>query len=124
MYVRVCTGPHVYLDHLTSSGCIWNLFAFIIRVEAQHYKRPKLTELHEASLNISWRTVVLGRDCYITLRLFNPLTPELNLSAQRCLTRFFTGDFASLTVHFVNTRICVKTQQIHKLFIQFINHVW
>jgi hypothetical protein len=26
---------------------------------------------------------------------FNPLTPELNLSAQRCLTRFFTGDFAS-----------------------------
>jgi hypothetical protein len=27
--------------------------------------------------------------------LFNPLTPELNPSAQRCLTRFFTGDFAS-----------------------------
>jgi hypothetical protein len=25
----------------------------------------------------------------------NPLTPELNPSAQRCLTRFFTGDFAS-----------------------------
>jgi hypothetical protein len=25
----------------------------------------------------------------------NPLTPELNRSAQRCLTRFFTGDFAS-----------------------------
>jgi hypothetical protein len=25
----------------------------------------------------------------------NPLTPELNLSAQRCLTIFFTGDFAS-----------------------------
>jgi hypothetical protein len=24
----------------------------------------------------------------------NPLTPELNPSAQRCLTRFFTGDFA------------------------------
>jgi hypothetical protein len=23
------------------------------------------------------------------------LTPELNSSAQRCLTRFFTGDFAS-----------------------------
>jgi hypothetical protein len=28
-------------------------------------------------------------------RGFNPLTPELNPSAQRCLTRFFTGDFAS-----------------------------
>jgi hypothetical protein len=25
----------------------------------------------------------------------NPLTPDLNPSAQRCLTRFFTGDFAS-----------------------------
>jgi hypothetical protein len=25
----------------------------------------------------------------------NPLTPELNLSAQNCLTRFFKGDFAS-----------------------------
>jgi hypothetical protein len=25
----------------------------------------------------------------------NPLTPELNPSAQRCLTRFFTVDFAS-----------------------------
>jgi hypothetical protein len=29
---------------------------------------------------------------YVT---FNPLTLELNPSAQRCLTRFFTGDFAS-----------------------------
>jgi hypothetical protein len=26
---------------------------------------------------------------------FKPLTPELNPSAQRCLTRFFTGDFGS-----------------------------
>jgi hypothetical protein len=26
---------------------------------------------------------------------FNPLTPELNPFAQRCLTRFFTADFAS-----------------------------
>jgi hypothetical protein len=25
----------------------------------------------------------------------NPLTPELNPSAQRCLTKFFTGDFVS-----------------------------
>jgi hypothetical protein len=24
---------------------------------------------------------------------FNPLTPELNPSAQRCLPKFFTGDF-------------------------------
>jgi hypothetical protein len=26
---------------------------------------------------------------------FNPLTPELNRSTQRCLTRFFNGDCAS-----------------------------
>jgi hypothetical protein len=43
---------------------------------------------------------------------FNPLTPELNPCAQRCLTRIFTGDFSSGTVHFVNTSICVKNQEI------------
>jgi hypothetical protein len=26
---------------------------------------------------------------------FNPITPELNPSAQRCLKKYFTGDFAS-----------------------------
>jgi hypothetical protein len=40
----------------------------------------------------------------------HPLTPELNPSAQRCLTIFFNGDFASWAVHFVN--ICVKNQQM------------
>jgi hypothetical protein len=43
---------------------------------------------------------------------------ELNPSAQRCLTRFFTGDFASWIVHFVN--ISVKNQQIQPLFIKLI----
>jgi hypothetical protein len=57
-----------------------------------------------------------------TSNIHNPLTPELNTSAQRCLTRFFIGDFASLTVHFIN--ICVKMQQMHQLFAQFINYVW
>jgi hypothetical protein len=52
--------------------------------------------------------------------LFNPLTPELNPSAQRCLTRFFTGNFSSWTVHFVN--ICVKNQQMHQLFSLLIMH--
>jgi hypothetical protein len=42
--------------------------------------------------------------------LFNPLTLELNPSGQRCLTRFFTGDFASWTVLFVN--IWVENQQM------------
>ena len=37
-------------------------------------------------------------------------------------TRFFTGDFASWTVHFSN--ICMKNQQIHQLCIQIINYVW
>jgi hypothetical protein len=52
----------------------------------------------------------------------NLLAPKLNPSAQRCLTRFFIGDFASWTVHFVN--ICVKKQQMQQLFIQFISYVW
>jgi hypothetical protein len=52
----------------------------------------------------------------------NPLNPELNPSAQRCLTQIFTGNFASWTVHFVN--ICVKTQHMQQLFIQFINYAW
>jgi hypothetical protein len=52
----------------------------------------------------------------------NPLAPKLNPSAQGCLTRFFTADFASWTVHFVN--ICVKNQQMQQLLIQFINYVW
>jgi hypothetical protein len=46
---------------------------------------------------------------YIPNIHFNPLTSELNPSAQRCLTRFFTGVFASWTVHSVN--ICVKTNK-------------
>jgi hypothetical protein len=54
------------------------------------------------------------RYMHMHVLLFSPLTPELNPSAQRCLKRFFTGDFASWTVHFVN--VCVKNQQIHILF--------
>jgi hypothetical protein len=53
---------------------------------------------------------------------FNPVTSELNSSTQRCLTRFFTGNYASWTMYFVN--ICVKNQQMQQIFIQFINYVW
>jgi hypothetical protein len=35
---------------------------------------------------------------------------------------YFTWDFASWAVHFLN--VCVKNQQIHQLFFQFINYVW
>jgi hypothetical protein len=54
---------------------------------------------------------------------FNPLTPELNPSAQRCLTRFFTVNFASLEpcISFI---YAWKTNRYTKLFIQFINYVW
>jgi hypothetical protein len=38
------------------------------------------------------------------------------------MDEIFIGDFASWTVHFIN--ICVNNQQIHQLFIQFINYVW
>jgi hypothetical protein len=70
---------------------------------------------------VSRSTVQPCNDCN-QFQLFNPLTLELNPSAQRCLTRFFIGDFASWTVHFVN--IWVNKQQIHQIFIQFINYVW
>jgi hypothetical protein len=65
---------------------------------------------------------ILANPVEINTYWINPLRPELNPPAQRCLMRFFTGEFASWTVHFFN--ICVKNQQIHQLFIQFINYVW
>jgi hypothetical protein len=46
-----------------------------------------------AAIAPPYRTVVRNKKCIHGL--FNPLTPELNPSAQRCLTRYFTGDFAS-----------------------------
>jgi hypothetical protein len=59
---------------------------------------------------------------YLLQSTINSLTPKLNLSAQRCLTRFFTRDFVSWTVNFVN--ICVKNQQMQQLLFHFINYVW
>jgi hypothetical protein len=59
----------------------------------------------------------------VSTEQFNPSKLELNPSAQRCLTRFFYWEFCLVNLHFVN--ICVKNQQIHQLFIQFIiNRVW
>jgi hypothetical protein len=63
-------------------------------------------------------SVITEKFCSPVIDL-NSITPELNPSAHRCLARFFTEDFASWTVHFVNT--CVKNQQMQQLFIQFIN---
>jgi hypothetical protein len=81
----------------------------------------KISELDVLHGNIA-AVVIMLRTWFCMWFVFNPLTPELNPSAQRCLTIFFTGDFASWTVHFVN--VCVKSQQMQQLFIQFINYVW
>jgi hypothetical protein len=90
---------------------LWNLEV--------HYRILKCPP--PVSIQSQLNTVHTPTSYFLTTDL-NPLTPELNPFAQRCLTRFFTGDFASWTVHFVN--ICVKNQQIHQLFIQFMNFVW
>jgi hypothetical protein len=45
--------------------------------------------------NYSTNKSRLQRNVLCVTETINPLTPELNPSAQRCLTRFFTGDFAS-----------------------------
>jgi hypothetical protein len=50
------------------------------------------------------------------------LLVKLEILRRMYMDEIFTGDFASWTVHFVN--IFVKNQQIHQLFIQFINYVW
>jgi hypothetical protein len=66
-----------------------------------------------------WLDTVL---LYMWCDFFNLLMPELNPSTQHCLARFFTGDFVSWTMHFVN--ILLKNQQTQQLFSQFINYVW
>jgi hypothetical protein len=68
-----------------------------------------ITIMHEATLpvHICMQGVVFYSvlcQSALTFNL-NLLTPELNPSAQRCLTRFFNGDLASCTVHFVNIRV-------------------
>jgi hypothetical protein len=45
----------------------------------------------------TWQFVVFYQySCEVrSILVINDLTPELNLSAQRCMTRFFTRDFDS-----------------------------
>jgi hypothetical protein len=96
-----------------------------IKKSNQKHSRRERDTIHDNSpvRVVTLATSHLSLDCFQVRRLpLTLLTPELNPSAQRYLTRFFTGDFASWTVHFVNIR--VKNQQIHQLFIQFINYVW
>jgi hypothetical protein len=84
--------------------------------------------LRQSGLHIKRINWILADLKYVNRRYFpqlpyiNPLTAALNPSAQRCVARFFSGNFSSWTVHFVN--ICVKNQQMQQLFIQFIDYVW
>jgi hypothetical protein len=55
------------------------------------------------------------------LSVINPLAPELNPSAQRCLTIFLLGIL--LLESFISL-ICMKNQQMQQLFVQFNNCVW
>jgi hypothetical protein len=50
----------------------------------------------------------------------NPLTPELNPSAQRCLTRFLLG------ILLLERRISLMREKTtnNQLFIHLINYVW
>jgi hypothetical protein len=55
---------------------------------------------HTFSRNTSHLQEILPNKSYVYEKLeqphpFNPLTPELDPSAQRCLTRYFAGNFAS-----------------------------
>jgi hypothetical protein len=86
----------------------------------QHF-RPKYRE-HVTLHGVNSQKTVIWVPPTMKIWELNPLTPELNPSAQRCLTKFLTGDFASWTLHFVN--ICVKNQQMQQLLIQFINCIW
>jgi hypothetical protein len=55
-----------------------------------------ILQLTEYSLFISFQgTTSVCHVILINQSGVNPLTPELNPSVQRCLTRFFAGDFAS-----------------------------
>jgi hypothetical protein len=60
------------------------------------------------------------KDC-IAGSWINPLTPELNPSAQRYLTKFLLGILFLEPCIYLIMRENKQTQQ---LFIQFINYVW
>jgi hypothetical protein len=55
--------------------------------------RQKIVRMHSVSMCGTFRLYEI-REVHYFFHV-NPLTPELNLFAQRCLTRFFTGDFSS-----------------------------
>jgi hypothetical protein len=69
--------------------------------------------------------IIYSQGCFKTTQTkAKILTPYAGIKSVSATLpdEIFTGDFSSLTVHFVNTS--VKNQQMQQLFIQFINYVW
>jgi hypothetical protein len=88
------------------------LFFTLVFVSSVLYKTiliKRLFKILPNSFTLLYRMKVHKIQTSCQAQCINPLTPELNPSAQRCLTRFFTCDFASWTVHFID--ICVKTNK-------------
>jgi hypothetical protein len=115
-----CTGKYNAYVRLTEGRMLIQSDGILSMARART-NRPRVLKGRRARDLLDYSEWLLKLNKYCRWN-FNPLTPKLNPSAQRCLTRFFTGDFASWTLHFFN--ICVKkNQQMQQLFIQFINYI-
>jgi hypothetical protein len=60
---------------------------------AARYAQELVSFMKEKNLNPFKNLLVPLAQVCMFISVFNPLTPELNPSAQCCLLRFFTGDF-------------------------------
>jgi hypothetical protein len=89
-----------------------DLLNFLLHVEKQQEKEDCLEPVKMIESTFLFPQIRVSQ-MLMKLQAFNPLTPELIPSSQRCLTKYFTGGFASWTVHFVN--ICKKYQQMQQL---------
>jgi hypothetical protein len=73
------------------------------------------------SPNVSAHTLFRVGALNLIRMQINPLTAELNPSAQHCLTRFLLGIL--LLESCISLIYAWKTKK-HQLFIQLINYVW
>jgi hypothetical protein len=78
-----CTGHQAYTG-MISSMVFWNSGSHTRRHFFENYPQFRLARLK------MFATTVLGRRNVKSIG-FNPLTPELNPFAQRCMTRFLLG---------------------------------
>jgi hypothetical protein len=69
-----------------------------------------------AKYGMSYKAVIDGGVAY------QPFNAVIKSPRAALPDEIFYWGFCFLNLHFFN--ICVKTQQIHQLFIQFINYVW